>query len=236
MERCTRVQEYLHFFGGVRGAYFSIVTLAFAIVANQLAISWASVTGGDSGLTGVPGVELEFGAFAVDLTTRNGGYILAVAILTLTLLVFTAIKFSGFGLVLEAIRESETRATFCGYNTSLYLTVVLGLSAGLAGLAGGVFAAVSNYAAPDMIGVVLSIEMLTWVAVGGRNYIAGALVGTVVLRFLNSEVSTVLPTSWPLVVGVFFVIVVMFLPRGIVGQLVVVPNLFANLRARSAKQ
>lgn len=209
---------YFLFFGGVRGAYFSVVTLAFVIVVNQLAISWSSLTGGDSGMTGVPGLQME--SLGIDLSSRAGKYYLAVAVLAIALAVALAVRFSKFGLVLEAIRENERRVTFCGFNTSAYLTVLLVLSAGLAGLAGGAFAAVSNYAAPDMLGTLLSIEMLTWVAIGGRNYIAGALVGVFALRWLNVEVSTILPTSWPLVIGLFFVAVVLFFPRGVVGSLV----------------
>jgi urea ABC transporter permease protein UrtC len=208
---------YFLFFGGVRGAYFSVVTLAFVIVVNQLAISWSSLTGGDSGMTGVPGLNVE--SLGIDLSSRAGKYYLALAVLAITLAVALVVRFSKFGLVLEAIRENERRVTFCGFNTSAYLTILLVLSAALAGLAGGAFAAVSNYAAPDMLGTLLSIEMLTWVAIGGRNYIAGALVGVFALRWLNVEVSTFLPTSWPLVVGLFFVAVVLFFPRGIVGSL-----------------
>jgi urea transport system permease protein len=210
---------YFLFFGGVRGAYFSIVTLAFAIVTSQLAISWSSVTGGDSGLTGVPGLTLTIGSLKADFTTRDGSYFLAVAALVIALVVAATVRFGSLGLILAAIRENETRVTFCGYNTSLYLTAALGLSAAMAGLAGGTFAAASNYAAPDMLGVLLSVEMLTWVAVGGRNYMTGAIIGTVVMWKINSATSTVLPNSWPLVVGIFFVVVVLFMPSGLVGLL-----------------
>lgn len=223
---------YFLFFGGVRGAYFSVVTLAFVIVVNQLAISWSSLTGGDSGLTGVPGLQVD--SLGIDLSSRAGKYYLALAVLAIALAVALVVRLSKFGLVLEAIRENERRVTFCGFNTSAYLTVLLVLSAGLAGLAGGAFAAVSNYAAPDMLGTLLSIEMLTWVAIGGRNYIAGALVGVFALRWLNVEVSTVLPTSWPLVIGLFFVAVVLFFPRGVVGSLVDLQRRWAVRGADSA--
>jgi len=223
---------YFLFFGGIRGAYFSIATLAFALITYQVAISWQSVTGGDSGLTGVNGAVLPFGAFEVDFTTGQGAYYLAMIFLLLGVAIATAVRFSSFGLVLEAIREDENRAKFLGYNTSLYLMGVLTLSAALAGLAGGAFAAVSLIAAPDMVGTLLSIEILTWVAIGGRNSVAGALIGTAFLRILNDQASTVLQSSWPLVVGVVFIAVVLFFPIGIAGG---ISNLRRRLMAYSTK-
>ncbi|GGM36899.1 branched-chain amino acid ABC transporter permease [Dactylosporangium sucinum] len=216
---------YFLFFGGVRGAYFSIVTLAFVLITYQVAISWQSVTGGDSGLTGINGLILQFGAFKLDFSTGQGPYYGALIFLLLGLIIATLVRFSSFGLVLEAIREDENRAKFLGYNTSLYLTGVLTLSAALAGLAGGAYASVSLIAAPDMVGSLLSIEILTWVAIGGRNHIAGALIGTAFMRILNDQASTLLQSSWPLVVGLVFVAVVLFFPAGIIGA-------FTNLRRR----
>lgn len=213
------LKGYFLFHGGVRGAYFSIVTLAFVLVTNQVAISWRDVTGGDTGLTGVPGLKLPFGAFTLDFTSREGRFQLAVVVLAVGLGVSLLVGYSSFGLVLAAIREDEDRARFLGYDTAWYLTAVLTVSAAMAGLAGGAFAAVSTLAAPDMVDAFLSIEILTWVAVGGRGHLAGALVGTAVMRLLNDELATELPQQWPLVVGLFFIVVVLFLPAGIVGSL-----------------
>lgn len=205
---------YFLFFGGVRGAYFSVITLALALIGNQVAISWTPVTGGNSGLLGVPSLVIG----PLDFSGPLGSFYLSVVVLAVALAITALVNYSRVGLIFAAIREDETRATFMGYNTSGYLTGLLALSVGLAALAGAVFAAASNFVAPDMLGALLSIEMLTWVAVGGRNYVVGALLGVVALRILNVQISTVLPTSWPLVVGLFFVLVVLLLPAGIVGS------------------
>ncbi len=226
---------YFLFFGRVRDAYFSIVTLAFVLVANQVVISWRSVTGGDTGLTRVPGLVLPFGGFEVDFTLRNGRYYLGLLIFSIALFVALLVRRSSFGLVLEAIRDDENRASFLGYNTPMYLTMAFTLSAALAGVAGGAFASISTLAAPDMIDQFLSIQILTWVAIGGRNYLAGALVGTVVMRVLNNQVSDVLPESWPLVVGLFFVVVVMFFPAGLVGGLAKLRAQLASRRVEKAR-
>ncbi len=218
------VLGYFLFFGKVRDAYFSIVTLAFVLIANQVVISWRSVTGGDTGLTRVPGLVLPFGAFSIDFSTRNGRYYLAATVLLVGLLVLLWVRSSSFGLVLEAIRDDENRAAFLGYNTSWYLTAAFTLSAAIAGLAGGMFASVSTLAAPDMLDQFLSIQILTWVAIGGRNYLAGALVGTVIMRILSDQISSFLTDSWPLVVGLFFIIVVLAFPQGIVGELTRIKN------------
>jgi branched-chain amino acid transport system permease protein len=222
---------YFLFFGGVRGAYFSVITLAIALIANQLAISWTPVTGGNAGLIGVPGLTLSIFGLELDFSTPLGGFFLALSVLAIALTVTWLIHFSRIGLIFTAIREDETRASFMGYRTPAYLTGLLVISVTLAGLAGATFSAVSNYAAPDMLGAILSVEMLTWVAVGGRNYVAGALVGVVALRLLNIQVSTVLPTSWPLIVGGFFVLVVLLLPAGLVGSAVRVAKRFWPSRA-----
>jgi ABC-type branched-subunit amino acid transport system permease subunit len=134
-------------------------------------------------------------------------------------LVLVCVRRSRFGLVLAAIREDENRALFLGYNTSWYLTAVLTVSGALAGVAGTAWAATSNTAAPDVLGPVLSIEILAWVAVGGRGYIAGAIVGTVLIRVLNHELSSVMPERWPLFIGIAFVLVVMLMPDGALGTL-----------------
>lgn len=208
---------YFLFFGGVRGSYFTITTLALQLIAGQVVTSWRSMTGGDSGLTRVPGLVLPFGAFTLDFSSRSGKYYLGLTVLVIALLIALAVRFSPFGLILEAIREDENRAVFLGYNTSGYLTAALVLSASMAGLAGGAFAATSNLAAPDVVGIVFSVEILTWVAVGGRGYLAGAVAGTVIIRVLDSQISDRLPDSWPLVIGLFFIVVVLLLPAGVVG-------------------
>ncbi|MEO8262273.1 MAG: branched-chain amino acid ABC transporter permease [Pseudolysinimonas sp.] len=220
---------YFLFFGGVRAAYFSVITLAIALIANQLAISWTPVTGGNAGLIGVPGLSINVFGLELDFTSPVGGFSLALIVLAVALLVTWLIHFRRLGLIFTAIREDETRAAFMGYRTPAYLTALLVISVSLAALAGAAFSAVSNYAAPDMLGAVLSVEMLTWVAVGGRNFVAGALVGVVVLRLLNIQISTILPTSWPLIVGGFFVLVVLLVPAGLVGTFV---RLAKRLRPR----
>lgn len=223
---------YFLFFGGVRGAYFTIVTLASVLIANQVVISWRGVTGGDTGLTGVPGLVLPFGLFTLDFTSRDGKYYLGVIAVILGLLVALAVKVSKFGLILEAIREDENRAKFLGYNTPWYLVGVLALSGGLAGLAGGIFAAATNLAAPNLVSIILSVEILTWVAVGGRRYLVGAIFGTVLMKYLEFRISDVLPNYWPLVIGLFFVVVVLLFPSGIFGT---VSDLLRRRRVSTAK-
>jgi branched-chain amino acid transport system permease protein len=207
---------YFLFFGRVRGAYFAIVTLALSLVGSQLAISWVEVTGGDAGLIGIPQLELGIGRYSVEFFTPESLYYLALGAALLSFGVTSLVARSNFGLVLTAIRENESRVAFCGYNTAVYLLAAMALSSAMAGLAGGIFAAASTFAAPDLLGPLLSTETLVWVAVGGRGTLTGAFVGVAVIRLLNSLVTPVLPKSWPFVVGGFFVLSVLLLPRGIV--------------------
>jgi urea transport system permease protein len=223
---------YFLFFGGVRGAYFSVITLALALIGNQVAISWSSVTGGNSGLLGVPAFVLG----PLDFSGPLGAFHLSLVILVVALGIGGLVHYSRVGLIFAAIREDETRATFMGYNTSGYLTGLLALSVGIAALAGAVYAATNSFVAPDLLGALLSIEILTWVAVGGRNYVVGALLGVIVLRTINTQVSTVLPTVWPLFVGLFFVLVVLLLPAGIVGSGVRLARRLTHPRAAASTE
>jgi urea transport system permease protein len=213
------VLGYFLYFGAVRGAYFSIVTLAVVVIANQVTVSWRDVTGGDTGLTRLPPLHLSIAGVTIDVAERESMYYLAAALLLFGIVVLLIVQRSAFGLVLAAIREDENRAIFLGYNTSWYLVAVLTLSGALAGLAGTAWAATTSTAAPDILGSVLSIEILTWLAVGGRAYIGGAVLGTLIVRELNNELSGVMPEKWPLLIGVFFVLVVLLLPDGIFGTL-----------------
>jgi branched-chain amino acid transport system permease protein len=117
--------------------------------------------------------------------------------------------------VLAAIRDNELRARTLGHNTGLHLLVVLMLSAGLAALAGGLYAMVSGFVAPDLIGLLLSTEVIVWVAIGGRGTLIGPFIGAFVVLRLQQEVSSFNPRLWPLLIGAFFVAMVFLFPNGL---------------------
>lgn len=206
---------YFLIYGGVRGAYFTIVTLALSLVASHLAVGWSSVTGGDAGLFGTPppGIEL-FGISFVFIDPVDQFY-LVVAICAAAVLTLWLACRGHYGRILAAIQDNELRAQTLGYDTARHLLIVFVLSAALAALAGGLYASLSGYVAPAFIGLLLSTEVIVWVAVGGRGTLLGPFVGTLLVQRLQQEISSVDTKLWPIVIGAFFVAMVFLFPRGL---------------------
>src|SRR4030095_11884899 len=121
------------------------------------------------------------------------------------------------GKVLVAIRDSETRVLFCGYSPAAFKLFVFVVSAVLAGVAGALYVGQVGIITPARIGVLPSIEMIIWVAVGGRGALLGPSVGTFGVNWLQSLLTTHYPDLWILVLGGMFVAVVLFFPEGVVG-------------------
>ena len=201
---------YFILFGNVRGAYFTIVTLALTLIANHIAVGWSSVTGGDSGLIGVPPLVI----FGLSFVEPFRSYYLCLAVLLVFLFGSIAVMNGRFGLILTAIQDDETKAQTLGYRTSLLLLVTFVASASMAGLAGALYAAMNGFVAPDMIALLLSTEVIIWVAVGGSGTLIGAIIGTFVVWWLQQEISSFNASAWPIAIGSFFIALVLFFPNG----------------------
>lgn len=139
---------YLLLYGGVRGPYLTIVTLALSLVAQRIATGWADVTGGDAGLLGAPAPGLALGGFAVTLTGAVGQYVLVVAVLLASLGGVWAWTRGRRGRLLAAIQDNELKLRSLGHDTAGHLLVVFVLSAVLAALAGGLYSSVSGFSRP----------------------------------------------------------------------------------------
>jgi len=118
-----------------------------------------------------------------------------------------------------AIRDSETRVLFSGYSPARYKLFVFVVSAVLAGVAGALYAPQVGIITPAKLGVLPSIEMVVWVAAGGRGTLSGAVVGAVGVNWLQSWLTTSYPDLWLLVLGALFMGVVLFFPDGAMGTL-----------------
>ncbi len=200
---------YFVIFGGVRGAYFTIVTLALTLIAQQIAIGWSSVTGGDSGMIGVPPLNI-----GISVTGLPFYYVVVGLLFATVLLLWMGLR-GRRGLILRAIEDDERKAQTLGYNTSFYLLSTFVLSGLIAGLAGALYATATGFVAPDMIALLLSTEVIMWVAVGGRGSLIGAVVGTMIVWRLQQQVSTFSASAWPLFIGGFFLAMVFFFPDGL---------------------
>ncbi|ABE36336.1 branched-chain amino acid transport system / permease component family protein [Paraburkholderia xenovorans LB400] len=206
---------YFLLFAGVRLHFFAIISLAVLIVAQQLAVSWQSVTGGDTGILGIPGLSFSAGGHTLDMSgPRASWYTVAIVLLAATGLIWLVCR-SRYGKVLDAIAANEWRAKACGYHTSFHLLLVFVASAALAAIAGVLMAACSGVVAPDVFSPILATEVILWVAIGGRGRTGGPVVAAVVLTLLRQTVSSYSTDGWPLILGGLFLACVLFLPNGL---------------------
>lgn len=206
---------YFLLFAGVRLHFFAIISLAVLIVAQQLAVSWQSVTGGDTGILGIPALSFAIGSYTVELGTPAASwYAVAVVLLAATALLWLLCR-SRYGKVLDAIAGNEWRAKACGYHTSFHLLLVFVASAMLAAVAGALMGACSGVVAPDVFSPLLSTEVILWVAIGGRGKTGGPVAAAVVLTLIKQVVSSYSTDGWPLILGGLFLACVLFLPDGV---------------------
>jgi urea transport system permease protein len=207
---------YLTFRSRIRGVYFSIITQALALSTWLMFNRNAMNLGGTNGLSGFKTV---FGFTLNSATTQRGLYVVTALCLCGAFLLCRWITRSPAGRVLIAIRDSETRVLFSGYSPAAFKLFVFVISAMLAGVAGALYAPQVGIITPAKIGVLPSIEMIIWVAVGGRGTLLGPVVGALGVNWLQSLLTTHYPDLWLLVLGGLFVAVVLFFPDGVVGTL-----------------
>jgi urea transport system permease protein len=200
----------------VTGVYVAIITLATMVVLNLVIIDQQSYTGGFNGITDL--AQLEIFGVAFDAYGRSTYYLVA-GCLALSLLAAFAFTRTKAGLVVQAIRDHESRVRYFGYDVAGYQIFVFSLSAAIAGLAGMLYTVVMEFASPTFLGVQLSLSVVVWCAVGGRQSLVGAFFGAVLVAGVQgalSESKAFLET-WTLVMGALFVLVVLFLPKGLAG-------------------
>jgi urea transport system permease protein len=140
---------------------------------------------------------------------------------------------SRFGRIVQAIRDAESRARFIGYRVENYKLWLFTFSAMLAGIAGALYVPQVGIINPGEFAPINSIEVVIWVAVGGRGTLYGAVVGAILVNYAKTVLTDALPEVWLYALGAIFVVVTLFLPRGVVGLLPRRPLLRLPFRARS---
>jgi urea transport system permease protein len=205
---------YLTFRNRIKGAFFSILSQALVIITVTLFVGQQGYTGGTNGLTNFNSfLGLRLGSQDTKLVL----FYISLCALTLVVLLCLWITSSRLGKILIAIRDGENRVRFTGYNPVVFKVFIYSLSAGLAGLAGVLFVLQEGIISPAQMGIVPSIEMVLWVAIGGRGTIIGAVLGAIITNSAKTSLSEAFPSLWPIFLGVLFIIVVLFFPKGIVG-------------------
>lgn len=208
--------SYAVFKKRVSGVYFSIITLALALTMTVLIVGQQGDTGGANGITDFRTLmQMPITGDAAQRTL----YLVEVVALGLVMGLALFVARSRFGKVLIAIRDQEGRVRFSGYNTAHIKAAVFALAAFFAALGGAFYTLQVGLIAPNAMGVVASIEMVIFAAVGGRLSVVGAVVGAVLVGFLRSYLSESFPESWLYFLGALFLVVVLVLPHGLFGVL-----------------
>ena len=220
---------FLAFRSRIRGVYLSIITQALALSA------WLVFNRNEMNLGGTNGLADFKTVFGVPLnqpSTQRALYVVSALVLVGSWLLCRWITRSRAGKVLVAIRDSETRVLFSGYSPANYKLFVFVVSAALAGVAGALYVPQVGIITPAKIGVLPSIEMVVWVAAGGRGTLVGAVAGAIGVNWLQSWRTTSYPDLWLIVLGALFMGVVLFFPDGALGAL---QRLGALLRRRGPR-
>ena len=200
-----------------RGIYYSLLTIAFGQVFWFIAVKSHAITGGEDGLLRIARLPIRLGVATIDLTGNVSLFYFVLAIFVAVTLLLWRLIHSPFGRVLKAIKQNETRARFLGYEVWRYKAAVLVLSAGLSGLAGGLFAMAQASAFPDVMSLHYSgyVVMMTLVG-GGLVTFWGPVLGALVF-LLARDVIGAFTTGWMLWFGLLFVALVMYKPEGLGG-------------------
>jgi len=169
----------------VRGPYLAMVTIAFGFVVEQGAAEWSGLTGGWNGLSAISAP----GLFGMEFSDRAIAY-LVLALTVLATLLFGQLSVSAWGRAMRAVRDSEIASVSIGLNPIMIRNAAFGISAAIAGVAGGVFASVTNFISPDSFPFFQSILFLLVVMVGGIDTVFGSLIGAVIIVLLPEALST----------------------------------------------
>jgi len=205
---------WLAFRSRVTGVYLSIITQALTYALMLAFFRNDMGFGGNNGLTDFKDIV---GVAINAPSTRIALFVASALALGLGYLTCKYITTSRAGRVVQAIRDAESRARFIGYRVESYKLWVFAFSAVLAGIAGALYVPQVGIINPSEFQPINSIEIVIWVAVGGRGTLYGAVAGAVLVNYAKSYFTTALPEYWLYALGTLFVIVTLFLPRGVVG-------------------
>ena len=202
----------------LRGVYFAMATIAFGQVFYFIAFRWNSMTGGDDGLSGWRRIPINLGFSTIDILNDDKAlYYLVLVCFAFAVAVMAALLRSPFGRTLLAIRENERRARFLGIPVERHIWLSFVISCFFVSLAGALYALLNNFADPHDLRWDQSGDFVIMVVLGGMRTFWGPLVGAVLFVMLQDYVSS-MTTNWMFFVGMTFVLVVLFFPRGLMGM------------------
>lgn len=207
---------YFAFRSKIKGVYFSIMTQALTYAGMLLFFRNETGFGGNNGFTGFTTL---LGMPVTAVGTRIGLFIVTVLLLVASVGLGFWLARSKFGRILTAVRDAENRLTYCGYDPRGFKLLVWTLSAVLCGLAGALYVPQVGIINPGEMSPTNSIEAAIWVALGGRGTLIGPVLGAGLVNGAKSYFTMAVPEYWQLFLGLIFILVTLFLPRGVIGLL-----------------
>ena len=196
------------------GVYFAMITLAFAQMFYQLSLTWDSLTGGSDGLSGIPPIEL-LGTGLVNLGDTVTFYYFSLLVAIGVYVAAVRFLDSPFGRIVSAIRESERRVSFLGYDTNMYKRRAFALSGAIGGLAGALLVAYQTFVSPSTLFWVISGDVVVAMMFGGMGTLFGPMIGGAAFVALQ-EILSSYTGQWRFILGLLLVLTVMVAPRGLI--------------------
>ena len=213
------VSVFVAFFATrLRDIYFAISTLVFSQIFYVIIFTWTDVTGGENGLT-FRQPRLSILGLWSDAFTPTTFHWFVLTVVVLSYLLVRRITQSPFGMVLQSIRENEPRTRAIGYHVERYKIVAVMLSGLVAGLAGVLYAMQNKFAAPDFVFFVVSGEVVIFNVMGGMGTLVGPFAGAAFFLLLRESLSRFMTEYYLIPVGIIFIIMIIFLPQGLLGFL-----------------
>jgi urea transport system permease protein len=207
---------YFAFRSRIKGVYFSIITQALTFAFMLLFFRNETGFGGNNGFTDFKTI---LGFRITEPATKAAILAVTVSMLLLVLVGSRWLVAGKFGRILQAIRDSESRLRFCGYDTLGYKLSVWTLAAVISGVAGALYVPIVGIINPSEMSPASSIEVAIWTAVGGRGTLLGPILGAFLVNGAKSFFTMTFPDYWLFFLGLLFILVTMFLPRGLYGTL-----------------
>jgi branched-chain amino acid transport system permease protein len=195
--------------------FVALGTLTGSYAADRLARGWYYL-GGQNGIPSIPPMT----AGPLQITEGLPYYYLALAVL---IAVYAACRFlvrSQLGLALAGVRINEARMAFFGYHVQSLKAIVFSVAGAIAGLAGGLYAFHEGFVWPNMLGVILSTQIVLYALFGGVGTLIGAVVGVVAIEIVSFVLADAYPTIWPIILGLLLLLVILFRPGGLISVLV----------------
>ncbi|MBO0711602.1 MAG: urea ABC transporter permease subunit UrtC [Acetobacteraceae bacterium] len=200
----------------IAGVFVSVITLALVLLVRLVVIDAQPITNGFNGLTDLG--TFTIGGLAFD-SYAHVTYYLVAGLLIVSLLGGRLLVETRAGLILQAIRDDQSRARYLGFDVAAYQVFFFTVSAAISAIAGMLYVIVAQFASPTFMDLSFSITMVVWAALGGRGSLLGACIGAILINIVAAGVSETeaFVEAWKAIIGLVFVLVVLYLPRGLAG-------------------